>query len=169
MTEFEEIYQQHAQDVHRFVLYLSGDRALADDITSETFVRLWTSDEKIRTLTVKAYLFAIARNLYIDSRRAEAHLAKIDTEFPTPASNPEMQAQYRSELQEVIKLLLQMPESDRAALLLRAQHGMSYEEIAHALGISLAAVKVKIHRARLKLAAARAHGSRADKLMGGSK
>jgi RNA polymerase sigma-70 factor (ECF subfamily) len=45
----------------------------------------------------------------------------------------------------------ELPEVDRAALLMRAQEGMSYEEIAHALDLSLAAVKVKIHRARQRL------------------
>ena len=77
MTEFQDIYQRYAQDVYRFALYLSGNRALAEDITSETFARLWASDEKkIRELTVKAYLFAIARHLYIDSlRSASRHAA----------------------------------------------------------------------------------------------
>ena len=80
MTEFQEIYQRYAQDVHRFALYLSGDKALADDITSEAFVRLWASDEKIRPLTVKAYLFAIARHLYIDNRRSFSRHIAIDPE-----------------------------------------------------------------------------------------
>jgi DNA-directed RNA polymerase specialized sigma24 family protein len=53
LAEFQDIYQRYAQDVYRFALYLSGDQALAEDITSETFVRLWASDEKmIRMLTV---------------------------------------------------------------------------------------------------------------------
>lgn len=47
--------------------------------------------------------------------------------------------------------LQQLPELDRSALLMSAFEGMPYEEIARALGISLAAVKMKIHRSRLKL------------------
>jgi len=151
-SEFEEIYERYAQDVHRFALYLSGDGALADDITSEAFVRLWASEEKIRTLTVKAYLFAIARHLYIDSRRSASRFAEIDPELPEPGANPEMRAFYRSELRETLSMLQEFPEVDRAALLMRVQQELPYEEIARALGISLAATKVKIHRARLKLA-----------------
>ena len=41
MTDFSELYRTYAGDVHRFVLFLSGDPALADDILSETFIRLW--------------------------------------------------------------------------------------------------------------------------------
>lgn len=158
-TGFEEIYERYVQDVYRFVLYLSGNVALAEDISSETFVRLWTSVEPIRTLTVKAYLFAIARHLYIDSLRAASRHEEIDPEFPAPGVNPEMRACYKSELREVLSILQGLPEVDRAALLMRAQQELPYEEIARALGISLAAVKVKIHRARLRLAEARAEST----------
>jgi RNA polymerase sigma-70 factor, ECF subfamily len=156
MTEFEDIYKRYVQDVYRFVFYLSGNQALAEDITSETFVRLWSSDEKkIHLLTVKAYLFAIARNLYIDSRRSASRNVDVDPELPGHDASPEMQAIYKSELHGVLMALQEMSELDRAAVLMRAQQEMSYEDIARTLGISLAAVKVKIHRARLRLTEAR--------------
>jgi RNA polymerase sigma-70 factor, ECF subfamily len=168
MTEFQDIYQRYAQDVYRFALYLSGNQALAEDITSETFARLWASDEKkIRVLTVKAYLFAIARHLYIDSRRSASRHAPIDDEMPEPGASPERLAIIKSELQVVLKLLQKIPEADRAALLMRAQQEMSYEDIARVLGISLAAVKIKIHRARLKLAEGRAQGFHINESKGG--
>jgi RNA polymerase sigma-70 factor, ECF subfamily len=168
MTEFQDIYQHYAQDVHRFALYLSGNQALAEDITSETFARLWASDEKrIRELTVKAYLFAIARHLYIDSRRSASRHVAIDPELPAPGASPERLAISRSELREVLRLLQEIPEADRAALLMRTQQEMSYEDIARVLGISLAAVKIKIHRARLKLAEGRARRSHANESTGG--
>jgi DNA-directed RNA polymerase specialized sigma24 family protein len=55
MMDFHSLYQSYAPQVHRFVLFLCGDASLADDITSETFVRAWTSRGKIREATVKAY------------------------------------------------------------------------------------------------------------------
>ena len=168
MAEFQDIYKRYAQDVYRFALYLSGNQALAEDIASETFVRLWTSDEKtIRMLTVKSYLFAIARHLYIDSRRSASRHIEVDPELPESGSSPEMLAIYKSELRNVMRQLQEIPEVDRAALLMRAQQGMGYEDIAQVLGITLAAVKVKIHRARLRLAEARAWGSRSNKSTGG--
>lgn len=168
MAEFQDIYQRYAQDVYRFALYLSGNQALAEDITSETFARLWASDEKmIRMLTIKSYLFAIVRHLYIDNRRSSSHYVAIDPDFPEPGTSPEMLAIYKSELQEVLRLLQEIPEVDRAALLMRAQQGTSYEDIARVLGISLAAVKIKIHRARLRLAEARIRRSRTNESKGG--
>ena len=168
MTAFQDIYQHYAEDVHRFALYLSGDRELAEDITSEAFVRLYTSDQsKIRMLTIKAYLFAIARHLYVDSRRSAARHVAMDADFPEHTTSPEMHAIYKSELREVLKQLQKMPEVDRTVLLLRAQQGMSYEEIARVVGISLAAVKVKMHRARLRLAETLNRGSDSRHSKGG--
>ncbi len=60
---FHELYDRYARDVHRFAVYLSGDRMLADDITSETFLRAWNASGRIREATVKAYLFTVARNV----------------------------------------------------------------------------------------------------------
>jgi RNA polymerase sigma-70 factor (ECF subfamily) len=58
-------------------------------------------------------------------------------------------------LRTVLAAMQQLPEIDRAALLMRGEDDMPYEEIARALGISAGAARVKIHRARLKLAQAR--------------
>ena len=55
--DFHSLYQSYAPLVHRFALFLCGDGALADDITSETFVRAWTARGKIKEATVKAYLY----------------------------------------------------------------------------------------------------------------
>ena len=54
----------------------------------------------------------------------------------------------------VLRALRGLPEGERAALLLRVDHDLSYEEIASALGISAGAAKVRVHRARLRLASA---------------
>src|ERR1043165_6266729 len=82
MMDFHSLYQSYAPQGHRFVLFLCGDAALADDITSETFVRAWTSRGKIREATVKAYLFTIARNLYRDHLRRNNRLTKLEESMP---------------------------------------------------------------------------------------
>lgn len=67
--DFSALYRRYAADIYRFALYLSGNKALADDITAETFTRVWMARDRIRVDTVKAYLLMIARNLYRDSLR----------------------------------------------------------------------------------------------------
>lgn len=153
MDAFHELYTRYAGELRRFALYLSGNAALADDITSETFVRAWTASGTIREATVKAYLFAIARNLYLDELRRSARLSAIDEDAPASGPPLESSAEHRVRLERVLHALRRLPEVDRAALLMYAQEGMSYQEVADALSLSLGTVKVKIHRARLRLAA----------------
>jgi len=154
IQEFEALYRRYAADVFRFALYLGGDRAEAEDVASETFVRAWVTRDRLRLPTVKAYLFTIARNLHRQGWRGRTRRADLDFEMLDPGPGPEEQAAARARLDRVLAALQQVPEVDRAALLMRAQDGMSYDEIAAALGISVVAAKVKVHRARLRLAAA---------------
>jgi RNA polymerase sigma-70 factor (ECF subfamily) len=156
MIDFHTVYQAHARDLHRFALYLSGDPALADDLVAESFVRLWTARGEIRTETIKGYLLAIVRNLYLTSRRQSGRLSALDEDV-TPLADPtqpiDARLMHREELARVRRVLATLSEIDRSALLLRAFEGLSYEDIARVLDITIAAAKVKVHRARLRLAA----------------
>lgn len=152
VTDFRELYQKYAPDVFRYALYLSGERAEAEDITSETFVRAWTAPEPIKTATVKGYLLTIARNLFLQGLRKKGRSAELDENLRDPQPSPYVQAEQKSEFRAVFLRLQKLSEVDRSALLMRALEDMPYEEIASSLGISLAAAKVKVHRARLALA-----------------
>jgi RNA polymerase sigma-70 factor (ECF subfamily) len=155
--DFSAFYERHARDVYRFSLYLSGDYALAEDLTAETFARAWVARERIRVGTVKAYLLMIARNLYRDvtRRRAESPLPE-NFEVADRAPGPEAAAQARDELQQVLRALGRIPEHEREALLLATVEGLSHQAIAVALNLSVDAVKVRVHRARVRLNAVRA-------------
>lgn len=157
-VNFEDLYRRHADDVFRFACWLcGGDRAEAEDVVSETFLRAWTNDQRIEVSTVKGYLFTIARNVLLNRNRrrrpgtSHTLAAQADTTSPGPARA----AEQRDELAAAMAAVQALPEAERAALLLRAQHEMPYDEIARTLGISLAAAKVNVHRARLRLAARR--------------
>jgi RNA polymerase sigma-70 factor, ECF subfamily len=152
---FHDLYQRYAPDVYRFALWLSGDLAEADDIASETFVRAWTSSSQIRTETMKAYLFTIARNLFLQQRRQQKRQVALEQALLETHSGPQGLVEDRLALAAVLQQLQDLPESERTALLLRVQHELPYAEIARVLGISLASAKVKVHRARLKLTAVR--------------
>jgi len=164
MTEFEALYRRYAHDVYRFAFFLCGEHGAAEDIASETFVRAWNASGKIRAATAKAYLFTIARNCHLEGlRRARSRgggqaggREVPDESLRDTGARPDAAAAGRSELARVMAALAELPELDRAVLLLRAQEELSYEEIAQATGLSLAAVKVRIHRARRRLAAWRA-------------
>ncbi|HSP16851.1 MAG TPA: sigma-70 family RNA polymerase sigma factor [Thermoanaerobaculia bacterium] len=164
MTDFHALYERYSQQVRRLALFLSNDPALADDVTSETFVRAWTTSGPIREETVRAYLLTIARHLVLDSMRRARRFDVLDDQMPDSHVNAERRAETREALRVVLAEIRDLPFIDRAALLMRAQEEMSYEEIARTLGISLSSVKVKIHRARRRLMRSRDAGKdRADK------
>ena len=155
MTEFSALYARYSRDVFRFALYLSGDRDEAADITSETFVRAWTAPGELRMSTVKGYLFAIARNVYLKGlRRSRRHVEIDETlreSLSDPAPGPQALAERFAEWDVAWRGLQRLSEIDRSALIMRAVDEMPYDEIARALGLTLAATKVKIHRARRAL------------------
>lgn len=153
MITFHEIYERHSKDVYRYAYWLSGSAEDANDITSETFARAWVGREEIRTETVKAYLFAIARNLFLKGLRHTKRQSDLNPLQADPNPAPEQQVESRQMLDRAIKAIQALPETDRAAFLLRVQHELPYDEIARILQLPLTSIKVKIHRARLKLAA----------------
>ena len=155
MKDIESLYERYAGEVRRFALYLCGDVVMADEITSDTFVRAWMAAGRIRQPTVKSYLFTIARNVYNDLLRRAARHRQLDENTPDTRISAQTQMEQTAEVRAVLAALQELPEFDRTLLLMRALDEMPYEEIAESLGITVVAAKVKVHRARLKLMQAR--------------
>lgn len=152
MIDFDGLYALYAHTVFRFALSLSGNRAMAEDITSETFVRVWSARDRVDLATVIGYLMTIARHLYLEQVRGDRGRQALDCDWEDATPGPHALAEGRAELDAVIRDLQTLAEPDRAALLMRAHDQMSYQEIAAALRISVGAAKVKVHRARRKVA-----------------
>ena len=153
--EFESLYEKYAPAVRRFALFLSGDAMMADDITSDTFLRAWLAQGRIRELTVKSYLMMIARNVYRDLRRREWRKTELDEHKADSKIGAQTHFEQKQEVQAVMAALQELPEIDRTILLMRALDDMPYEEIAAAMEIPVTTAKVKVHRARAKLLEAR--------------
>lgn len=149
--DFESLYEKHAPAVRRFALFLCGDAMMADDITSETFMRALQAQDRIRQPTVRSYLFAIARNAHRDVQRRARRRAELHEKVADARIGARADLERKQELGLVLALLQRLPEPDRAILLMRALDDMPYEEIAAVLEISVAAARVRVHRARAKL------------------
>ncbi len=156
MLTFQEFYETYAQDVYRFAFWLAGNAMEADDITSETFVRAWINFANIRTETLKAYLFKIARNIYLQQLRKQKFQTDLEDVHPDPHPGPGQLVEYQAELELARQVLHGLAEIDRTAFLLRVQHDLPYAEIARVLELSEVAVKVKVHRIRKKMLTTRA-------------
>lgn len=151
MLSFEELYLAYSPDVYRFTYWLSGDKREAEDITSDTFVRAWMNFDAIRTETLKAYLFTIARHIYLESLRKNHIHHPLEESHPDSHPKIERVIEDQNELDAIQKFLQNLPEIDRTAFVLRVQYDIPYAEIARVLKLSESSVKVKVHRARKKL------------------
>lgn len=150
MNDYEMLWKTYAKDIHRFAFHLSNDATLAEDLTSETFVRLWTQRTPLRETTIKAYLFTITRNLYLGHLRKTSRQTRLDEEPVSNTPGQEMALAQKQHQQKVSSALQSLREEERTALLLKSER-LTYEELASILGVSQTAAKVKVHRARLKL------------------
>jgi RNA polymerase sigma-70 factor (ECF subfamily) len=157
MLSFQDLYESYAPQVYRFAFWLAGDGADAEDITSETFVRAWARRNTIRTETLKAYLFTIARNVFLEQQRKSKHQVALEDVHADPSPGLETAVESQLELDEVRRILRTCPECDRTAFILRVQHELPYAEIARVLALSLSSAKVKVHRVRKKLLTTRLH------------
>ncbi len=136
-TTFSELYQAHAGDVRRFALFLSGDPALADDITSRDVRPAVACAAAARFLgTVKVVRADNRAEPLPRKHHRRASRLGVLGEHVDQRPDPEEQAGARAELRAVLSALQTLPNADRAAVPLRADEQLLYEEIAAMLGIS---------------------------------
>ena len=139
---FERFYADHAAAVHAYLTGLCRDPRLAEDLMQDTFVKATRALAGFRGGSPRAWLFAIARTTFLDEVRRRREFASAEPP-EAPVTDPDV-----AEVHTVRAVLATLPESQRSALILRDQLDLSYEEVAAALGKSLSATKVLIHRAR---------------------
>lgn len=148
--------QEHGRALLRFVGGRVRDSGEAEDITQETWLRLHRLEAPNRLDNARAFLFQTAANLVIDRQRrrllehrhlrAEAQLNEAQAAF---APSAEHEASAASELQQVLLAIDELPLNCRQAFLMHRGRGMSYMEIATALGVSTSMVeKHVIHALR---------------------
>src|SRR4249920_1436977 len=92
VIDFTTLYRGHAPDLRRFAIFLSGDAALADDLVSEAFVRVWGARDRVELTTIRGYLFTIVRNLFLHHRRDLRARVPIDEQIPDTRPGPDVAA-----------------------------------------------------------------------------
>jgi RNA polymerase sigma factor (sigma-70 family) len=141
-----EIYTEHAPAVYRCLLVWTQNPSLAEELTAETFYRAIVADQQVRAATARGYLIAIARNEWRKCFAKRGREQPLVFEAAAPSHGEAI-----VDLQLVLAGLADLSDELREPLVLYAQGGLSYEEIATQLNITLATVKIRIHRARQKL------------------
>ena len=156
MESCERLYRDNRERVLRFLLHLTGDVELARDLVQETFAcyfsRYGRDSEQL------GLLFTIARNAGLDALRRRRTSPLPERETADPRRDPEHQLIDRQEMDRVLAAIRRLDDTDRQLVALLATGTFSYREIGRLLDLSETNVKVRVHRARLKLKALMAEG-----------
>lgn len=156
--DFEEVYNRYSQDVYRFCLSLCRNHTVADDITSETFLKAIKSGGKFEGgHSVKVWLCQIAKNTYYDYLKKQSKLTEIPEDLPSE-SNFELELLNKAEALKIHKLLHQFEDPYKEVFSLRVFSELSFAEIGEIFGKSENWARVTFHRAKLKLKEAEING-----------
>jgi RNA polymerase sigma factor (sigma-70 family) len=147
---FEEIVRRYGKQLGRFAAAIVGGRA--EDVTQDAFSKallaLRRDDAEIE---LRPWLYRIVRNTALNELRDRPPTAETLAEAIAGGRNPAEELEQREQLADLMKRLQALPESQRAAIVMRELEGLSHEEIAAALGLSGGAARQAIHRARTAL------------------
>lgn len=158
---FDALVVRHQAAVFRFARAATEGAAAAEDVLQETFLAAWRAAGTFQGRSaVRTWLLTIARNQAWHQREREARLPMDDVPLPELGEaagwgdqNPE-EGVLRSQRRECLARALEaLGPEEREILVLRELEELTGEETAAALGIGLAAMKSRLHRARLRLAA----------------
>ena len=160
---WEEIVREHSARVYRLAYRLTGNRHDAEDLTQETFVRVFRSLDSYVPGTFEGWLHRITTNLFLDMVRRRQRI-RFDA-LPDDAGDrlasreygPEQAYEQMNLDPEIQAALDDLPADFRVAVVLCDLEQLSYEEIAATLGIKVGTVRSRIHRGRVLLRQALAH------------
>lgn len=156
MPTWSELVQEHADSVYRLAYRLSGNQHDAEDLTQETFMRVFRSLKHYQPGTFEGWLHRITTNLFLDMvrRRAKIRMEALPEDYervPGTDMTPE-EAYNVANLDPALQRALDGLAPDfRVAVVLCDVVGMTYEEIGETLGVKMGTVRSRIHRGRAQL------------------
>jgi RNA polymerase sigma-70 factor (ECF subfamily) len=155
---FGELYDHYVTMVHRYVYHRVGDRSLAEDVTSETFVRALRRIDSLsfQGRDVGAWLITIARNLVLDHVKSSRYRLEVTTAEMQDAdegtAGPEDAVIAQLTNAELLACVKRLSGEQQECIVLRFLHGLSVSETAAIMGKKDGAIKALQHRAVRRLA-----------------
>ncbi|MGJ8687216.1 MAG: sigma-70 family RNA polymerase sigma factor [Spongiibacteraceae bacterium] len=150
---FEILVSRHLDAVVAFAQRMTGIRADAEDVAQDTFAKAWQQARRWEPgrAQYRTWLFQVAMNLMRDRWRRQRPSQPLDESLADSRSGPDDQAQSVAQAQRVNVALQQLPDRQRAAMVLSHYHGLTNIELAKTMGISVEAVESLLGRARRTL------------------
>jgi RNA polymerase sigma-70 factor (ECF subfamily) len=149
MDPFEEVFETNKGKLFAYLLRMTRNGDTASDILQESATRC-LEHYGGRAIT-PALLFTIARNVCMDHWRRTARLTVLDEQQPDTRPDPEHDAIVKDRFQRVLDGMQALNQEERDILSMVASSELPYEQIARIQGTTVSNIKVKVHRARIKL------------------
>ncbi|MFB4167814.1 RNA polymerase sigma factor [Virgibacillus sp. JSM 102003] len=153
---FTDLFEAYQLPLYRYLLQMSRNKQVAEELLQETFYRAMISLEVKNMAQAKAWLFKVARNLFIDwtrkSKSEQLMVERIQLERAdnNNIGNPEEQLENLTKQVHIEEVLSRLPERMRTILYIREIQGFTYQEVATAMNLSVSQVKTTLFRARKK-------------------
>ena len=147
LEAFEALFRQHQKEVYRWILRIVRDTGAAEDLTVETFWRIYRARQRFDPAVgnFRAWARRIATNAALDHLRHARKETELPDDYPAaPHSDPAVRGELRGHLR---RAFLELPAKYRLVATLALIEEEPYDEIAEAAGISAALVKVRVFRA----------------------
>ena len=141
-------------ELYRLALRITLNPAEAEDVVQDTLIKVWDKRDQWNEIdSIEAFSLVICRNLALDKNKRKGHdnlsiEEETNIEPVASASNPLEQTLQNDRIEQVRRLINELPEKQRSCIQLRDFEGKSYKEVAEVLGITEEQVKVNIFRAR---------------------
>ena len=149
IKKYRQFYETYKPKLFRYLMFRCGDYEVSSDIMQESFTRHYQYSRNSLEFS-PAYLFTIARNALVDHQRHENNYSLIQNYAPQHSQNLEADFIVREECQVVAAGFKKLPREDREILELVVA-GLPYKQIGEILELSESNIKVRVHRARVKL------------------
>ena len=147
--DVSDLFEENKDRLFAYLIRMTGDFDLAGDILQESFARYMEHYQDNENST--SLLYTIARNALIDHTRKHRYHGELDGEEEDHAGDLEHTLLIRENYRRVMKGFQALDQEERDILSMVVSSELPYHEIATVTGISMANVKVKVHRARVKL------------------
>ena len=149
---FEELVELTHRRVYSLAFRLTGDRAEAEDVSQEAYLRMFRGLAGFREeARFETWMHRIVTNCAISMLKRRGRFGDVLVEEPEDLPVPDTTAPLLAERDSLTRALDELPEGQRIAVLLKDVYGLSCKEIGEEIGIEEGAVKVRLHRARKRL------------------
>ncbi|HVF16694.1 MAG TPA: sigma-70 family RNA polymerase sigma factor [Steroidobacteraceae bacterium] len=147
-ARFEQVCAPFRSDLLRFLLWLCRDRALAEDVMQETLLRAWRSFDSLSdTAAVRPWLLTIARRELARTFERK-RLPMIDLDAALNSHDKALSITESHDIEDMRRAIMELETTYREPLVMQVLLGMTTEEIAEQLAISVPAVLTRLYRAR---------------------